>query len=83
MSSFCKLLTFFNKNISIHAIFNDQSFNDTLTNIVSLNNRALVQDLNSTGGGILFMTIQSFNAQSLLLSHFHYIDMTTIMLNWI
>ena len=23
---------FFSKNISIHAIFNDQSFNDTLTN---------------------------------------------------
>ena len=29
-----KLLTFFffSKNISIYAIFNDQSFNDTLTN---------------------------------------------------
>ena len=27
-----KLLTFFSKNISVHAIFNDQSFNDTLTN---------------------------------------------------
>ena len=27
-----KLLTFFNKNISIYAIFNDQSFNDMLTN---------------------------------------------------
>ena len=28
-----KLLTFFfNKNISVYAIFNDQSFNDTLTN---------------------------------------------------
>ena len=27
-----ELLTFFCKNISIHAIFNDQSFNDTLTN---------------------------------------------------
>ena len=27
-----KLLTFFSKNISIFAIFNDQSFNDTLTN---------------------------------------------------
>ena len=26
-----KLLTFFNKNISIYAIFNDQSFNNTLT----------------------------------------------------
>ena len=33
-----KLLTsFFSKNISVYAIFNDQSFNDTLTNdIVSL-----------------------------------------------
>ena len=27
-----KLLTFFQQNISIYAIFNDQSFNDTLTN---------------------------------------------------
>ena len=26
-----KLLTFFSKNISIYAIFNDQSFNNTLT----------------------------------------------------
>ena len=30
------LLNFFSKNISIYAIFNDQSFNDTLTdNIIS------------------------------------------------
>ena len=27
-----KLLTFFSKNISVYVIFNDQSFNDTLTN---------------------------------------------------
>ena len=27
-----KLLTFFSKNISVYAIFNDQSINDTLTN---------------------------------------------------
>ena len=27
-----KLLTFFSKNINIYVIFNDQSFNDTLTN---------------------------------------------------
>ena len=27
-----KLLTIFPQNISIYAIFNDQSFNDTLTN---------------------------------------------------
>ena len=30
VGSFCKY--FFSKNISIYAIFNDQSFNDTLTN---------------------------------------------------
>ena len=31
----------FSKNISVYAIFNDQSFNDTLTNdIISLNNWA-------------------------------------------
>ena len=31
-----KLLTFFSaKNISVYAIFNDQSFNDTLTDSVS------------------------------------------------
>ena len=27
-----KLLTFFSKNISLYAIFSDQSFNNTLTN---------------------------------------------------
>ena len=27
-----KLLTFFSKNISVYAIFNDQSFNNMLTN---------------------------------------------------
>ena len=27
-----QLLTFFSKNVSVYAIFNDQSFNDTLTN---------------------------------------------------
>ena len=27
-----KLLTFFSKNISVYAIFNNQSLNDTLTN---------------------------------------------------
>ena len=33
MSSFCKSYShFFSKNISLYAIFNDQSFNDTLTN---------------------------------------------------
>ena len=29
-----KLPTFFSKNISVYAMFNDQSFNDTLTNDV-------------------------------------------------
>ena len=35
VSSFCKCKSyshFFSKNISIYAVFNDQSFNDTLTN---------------------------------------------------
>ena len=33
VSSFCKSYShFFSKNISIYAIFNDQSFNDTLPN---------------------------------------------------
>ena len=27
-----KLLTFFSKNVSVYAIFNDQSFNNALTN---------------------------------------------------
>ena len=43
-----KLLTFFSKNISVYAIFNDQSFNDTLTNdIVSFDQLGprLVHDL--------------------------------------
>ena len=37
MSSFCKCKSyshFFSKNISVYAIFNDQSFNDTLTNAI-------------------------------------------------
>ena len=35
MSSFCKCKSyshFFSKNISVYAIFNDESFNDMLTN---------------------------------------------------
>ena len=34
VSSFCKAKTthFFSKNISVYATFNDESFNDTLTN---------------------------------------------------
>ena len=30
-----KLLTFFSKNISVYATFNDQNFNDTLTNDIA------------------------------------------------
>ena len=41
MSSFCKS-HFFSKNISVYAIFNDQSFNNMLTNdMLVLNNWAL------------------------------------------
>ena len=32
VSSFCKHSHFFSKNTSVYAIFNDQSFNDTLAN---------------------------------------------------
>ena len=38
VSTFCKCKSyshFFSKNISIYAIFNDQSFNDTLTNDIA------------------------------------------------
>ena len=31
-SSFCKCSYFFSKHISLYAIFNDQSFNEILTN---------------------------------------------------
>ena len=42
-----KLLTFFSKNISVHAIFNDQSFNNTLPkDIVSF--EQLGQDMYAT-----------------------------------
>ena len=41
-----KLLTFFSKNISVYAIFNDQSFNDPLTNdIVSFEQLGPVHEL--------------------------------------
>ena len=47
MSSFCICKSYsllFSKNIRVYAIFNDQSFNDTLTNnIISLNNWALTK----------------------------------------
>ena len=44
------ILTFFSKNISTHAIFNDQSFNDTLTNdIVSFE---------QLGQGVCLITLQ-------------------------
>ena len=46
VSSFCKCKSyshFFSKNISVYAIFDDQNFNDTLTNdIVSFEQLALV-----------------------------------------
>ena len=46
MSSFCKCENyshFFRKNISIYAIFNDENFNDTLTNdIVSFDQLDLI-----------------------------------------
>ena len=48
VSSFCKCKSysqFFSRNISIYAIFNDQSFNDTLTISLVLNNWALVNRL--------------------------------------
>ena len=41
VSSFCKCKSyshFFSKNISVYAIFNDQSFDDTSTNNIVLNN---------------------------------------------
>ena len=44
-----KLLTFFSKNISIYAIFNDQSFNDTLT-IDIVNFEQLGPDLSKIRG---------------------------------
>ena len=55
-----KLLTFFSKNISIYAIFNDQSFNNTLTNnIVSFEQLGPViympyLELHETLAGIFF-----------------------------
>ena len=42
-SNLQKLLTFFQQNISVYALFNDQSFNDTLTNnIISFDDEGLV-----------------------------------------
>ena len=42
VTSFCKS-HFFSKNVSVYAIFDDQSFNDMLTNdIISLNNWAQI-----------------------------------------
>ena len=58
VSSFCKCKSFshfFSKNISVYAIFNDQSFNDMLTNdIVSFEQLGpgyyyLLQDLHYPG----------------------------------
>ena len=51
MSSFCKCKSyshFFSENISVNAIFNDQSFNDTLNNdIVSFEKLAQIFMLNA------------------------------------
>ena len=51
VSSFCKCKSyshFFSKNINIYAIFNDQSFNNTLTNdIVSFEQLGLLQPINN------------------------------------
>ena len=45
-----KLLTFFSKNMSVYAIFNNQSFNDTLTNdIISF------EQLGPDSQGLLYM----------------------------
>ena len=50
-----KLLTFFIKNISVCAIFDDQSFNDTLTNgIVSFE---------QLGSDILYISAQNIDCR--------------------
>ena len=77
-------LHFFSKNISVYAIFNDQS-NDMLTNnIISFEQLGpglfiQVAEL-FPGDRIQLMTVQHFIAQSLSLSPFHCLDMTEIML---
>ena len=57
MSSFCKCKScsnFFSKNISVYAIFNDQSFNDTLTNdIISFEQLGPVDVANEAKRGFL------------------------------
>ena len=56
MSSFCKCKSyshFFSKNISVYAIFNDQSFNDTLTN-----NIASFEQLGPDQQGIYYLYIK-------------------------
>ena len=48
-----KLLTFFSKNISVYAKFNDQSFNDMLSNDISvLNNWALMSHYVTSDKGL-------------------------------
>ena len=55
-----KLLTFFSKNISVNAIFIDQSFNDTLTNgIVSFEQLSPGHNLSCPHEGIASLAIQN------------------------
>ena len=69
VSSFCKCKCyshFFSKNISIYAIFNDQSFNDTFTNeIDSFEQLGPGKETRDTGclvvlrKGILYVLLES------------------------
>ena len=53
VSSFCKCKSyshFFSKDISVYAIFNDQSFNDTLTNDIVSFEQLGPDDLSKSAG---------------------------------
>ena len=74
VSSFCKCKSyshFFSKNISVYAIFNDQSFNDTLTNdIVSFeqlspDSKDIQADL-----GLMFCTLLTGTANNKYISQY-------------
>ena len=78
MSSFCKCKSYshvFSKNISIYAIFNDQSFNDTLTNdIVSfeqLDQGPVVQSVVSLTGllRVISLTVLADSIYNILILH--------------
>ena len=73
-----KLLTSFYKNISIYAIFSDQSFNDTLTNS-SVSFEQLGPGVQAAGGGIQFM-LQCTEPFIITLPSYGY-DLTLVMLN--